>query len=182
MPWRGSIKQQALVGLCTALMIIFAQISIPVPFSVVPITFQTFAVILIAVVLEEQLATRTLMVYTLLGVIGLPVFSGFSGGLTRVFGPTGGFILGFIVMAFVIGWCSKRGTKIFLWCGTYIGIFVDYMMGVVQLAFITNMSIKEAIMVGAFPFLVKDIILAAVAIIVASRIKGIVRRGELGIS
>ncbi|MBP3886555.1 MAG: biotin transporter BioY [Cellulosilyticum sp.] len=178
---RYSVKEQMLVGLCAALIMIFAQISIPVPFSVVPITFQAFAVILVAIIIEDQLAIRTLCIYTLLGGIGLPVFSGFSGGFPRIFGPTGGFIIGFILMAFIIGWASRKNNKMVIWIGTYSALMLDYVIGTTQLAFVTHMPFKEAMVIGVLPFLPKDIILAAVAIIVATRIKGVVRKRGLGI-
>ena len=171
-----SVKQQVWVGLCTALLVIFAQISMPIPFSVVPITFQTFAVILIAIILEQRLAIWTIGVYILLGCIGLPVFSAFSGGLSKVFGPTGGFITGFIVMAWMIGWEARKGNQAHLWLVTYMGLFIDYLIGVLQLAFVTHIPFKEAILVGALPFVPKDIVLAAMAIIVANRIKGIIKK------
>lgn len=171
-----SLRKQVLVGVCAALMVVFSQITIPLPFSVVPITLQTFAVMLIAIVLEAKLATVTLGIYTLLGCIGLPVFAGFSGGLHTVVGPTGGFIIGFIVMAFIIGWASKTGSKIILWIGTYVGLMMDYILGVVQLAFVAHMSLNEALVAGAYPFLPKDLILAAVAVGVASRIKVMIKK------
>lgn len=176
-----SVKSQVLVGLCVALVAIFSQITIPVPFSMVPITFQTFAVILVAIMIEDRLATYTLIVYTLLGCIGLPVFSGFSGGVPRIFGPTGGFIIGFILMAFIIGQAAKRKNKVILWMGTYVGLVIDYILGVIQLSFVAHMTLKEAIMVGAVPFIIKDFILAAIAIIIATRIKELVRKAGMSL-
>ncbi|MBE6024088.1 MAG: biotin transporter BioY [Cellulosilyticum sp.] len=172
-----SVKKQTLVGLSTALMIIFSQIAIPLPIGV-PITLQTFVVIIIAIVLEAELATATMGIYTFLGCLGLPVFSNFSGGLQRVLGPSGGFIMSFMVMAFIIGRASQVGNKFVLWIGVYMGLAAQYMIGAMYLAFIGNMDFSRALTVF-YPFLIKDIILAGVAVMIATRIK--VRVNKCGI-
>lgn len=170
------IKKQTSVSLCIALMSIFSQIIIPLPFSVIPITLQTFAVILIGIILEERLASIVMSLYILLGCMGIPVFSGFSGGLHRIVGPTGGFIIGFIIMTFIIGRASRSSNKVILWIGVYLGLIIDYIMGAFQLSLVTHINFREAIVLGVYPFVAKDFILAAVAIRLASQIKVVLRK------
>ncbi len=84
-----------------ALMMIGAQISIPLP-SLVPISLQTLAIYMCALMCEKKHALLITLVYVFMGAIGLPVFAGFTGGASHVFGPAGGFIFGFPVMAFIV--------------------------------------------------------------------------------
>lgn len=173
------IKNQILVGLCAALMMIFSQISIPLPMGV-PMTLQIFGVVLIAIILEAKLATVTLVIYILLGSIGVPVFSNFSSGLFYLAGPTGGFIIGFVIMAFVIGCAYTTGNRTILWGGAYIGLGLDYLLGMVQLALVSHISMEKALLIGVYPFVIKDIISIMAGIIVANRIKLVMRK--VGIS
>ena len=100
-----SIKDLVTIALFTAITVIFAQISLPVPFSPVPITLSLFAVFLSAMLLGAKRAAFVNIVYVLLGICGAPVFQGFTGGIGKVLGPTGlyhilytdGFVMGKLV-------------------------------------------------------------------------------------
>ena len=95
-------KEIVSVGMFAAVLAVLSQISIPMP-SGVPITMQTFAVALTGVVLAWKLGTASMIVYILLGAVGVPVFAGFSGGAQVLVNYTGGFIWGFIVMTLLCG-------------------------------------------------------------------------------
>lgn len=166
-----SIRELVLVGLCAALMACFSQLAIPIPFTAVPLTLQAFGVVIIAIILEAKLATLAMTTYVLVGAIGMPVFANFSGGFGAIVGPTGGYIFGFIIMAFIIGWASKRSKTYSVWLGTYIGLGVEYVLGVLQLKVVLNMSMKDAVIAGMAPFILKDLIMVGVGIIVALQIK-----------
>lgn len=169
-----SIKQQALVGICTAILAILSQISIPLPIGI-PITLQIFGVVLIAVILKEKLATLAVILYILLGCIGLPVFANFSSGLQCLVGPSGGFLIGFILMAFVIGLASRTNKKSWIWIGSFLGLLIDYIMGSLQLIVLTHLSLQEALIAGVYPFILKDILLVVGAIYIATYIQHIER-------
>ena len=91
------------VGLFTAVIAVMAQISIPMPLGV-PMTMQTFAITLAAVVLGSKLSAYASLIYVLLGAVGVPVFANLSAGFDKIVGPTGGFLISFPLMAFIIGW------------------------------------------------------------------------------
>ncbi|PHV69896.1 biotin transporter BioY [Sporanaerobium hydrogeniformans] len=178
MQYKFSVQKLTLVSLCTALMVVFSQIAIPLPFGV-PITLQTFGIVLISILLEEKLASLALFTFMLLGGIGLPVFANFKGGFQMIIGPTGGFIIGFVVMAFITGWGAKSGNKFILWIATYVGLIIDYIMGAIQLAIVVKMTFHQALAAGVYPFIIKDLILTAVAILVASKMK-VMLKGVIG--
>ena len=92
----------ATMGLMAAVTAIMAQIAIPMPQGV-PMTLQTFAVTLAGIILGSKRGAISMLIYLLLGAVGLPVFSGFRGGLGMLVGPTGGFLISFPIMAFIIG-------------------------------------------------------------------------------
>ena len=107
-----TVKETCYAGLFAAVIAIMAQISIPMPGGV-PMTMQTFAVTLAAIVLGAKLSTVSTVIYLILGAAGVPVLAGFTGGLAKFVGPTGGFLISFPLMAFVIGWGveHRKGTK-----------------------------------------------------------------------
>ncbi|HLF01942.1 MAG TPA: biotin transporter BioY [Anaerolineales bacterium] len=145
-----------------------AQVSIPLPFTPVPITGQTFAVLIVGAALGAKRGAASLALYIAEGAIGLPVFSGGAGGMTRLFGPTGGYLVGFVVAAFVVGLLAERGLDRH-WRTSLIpfvvGSLAIYLCGVAQLAFFTGAS--AALEKGLYPFLIGDaikLVLAAVAL------------------
>lgn len=95
---RNSIYQLVLSGICVALLIVSAQVRIPIPFYPVPLSMQTFAVLLIALVLPAKQSFQTVFIYLILGLIGLPIFSS-GGGFSYVFQPGFGYLLGFLPAA-----------------------------------------------------------------------------------
>jgi len=90
------------IALMAAVTVIMAQIAIPMPAGV-PMTLQTLAVTMAGVILGAKRGAVSMLIYLLLGAVGLPVFSGFRGGLAMLVGPTGGFLISFPIMAFIIG-------------------------------------------------------------------------------
>lgn len=101
-------------GVFATITAILSQVSIPMPAGV-PLTLQTFAISLAGIILGSKRGFVSILVYVLIGTIGLPVFSGFSGGIGTIVGPTGGFILSFPIMSFIIGLvCKKTDNKILI--------------------------------------------------------------------
>ena len=102
--YRSKTQAIALAGLCIALTAVCSWISVPVPGTSVPINLATFAVILSGMILGKRYGALSMAAFLLLGALGVPVFHGFTGGLGIVAGPTGGFLFGYIALAFVMGW------------------------------------------------------------------------------
>lgn len=162
-------KEMTLVGLSAALMGVFSQLAIPFP--TVPLTLQVFGAVLLAVILEAKISTLAMIVYTLIGAIGIPVFANFSRGFSVIVGPTGGYITGFIVLAFIIGKAAEQKNKKILILGAYIGLIMNYFIGTLQLKGILNLSFQEAMVAGVYPYIIKDLILTGVAVGVGLQMK-----------
>jgi len=170
---KTSIKGIVYASLFGALTAAGAFIVIPVP--PVPITAQTFFLNTAAVLLGGSLGALSQFIYVMLGVVGIPVFSGGKAGIGVIFGPTGGYLLGFIIAAFIIGKIAgaKRGAGIF-WhiFAMLVGMVIIYSLGIMQLALVAKISFKKALAIGVLPFIPGDIIKILLAAIISSRLKG----------
>jgi biotin transport system substrate-specific component len=152
----------AVIGsLFVALM---AQITIYLPFSPVPITGQTFAVLLIGMSYGSRLGSITILTYLLEGVSGMPFFAGGLAGPSVLVGPSGGYLLGFVVAAWVVGRFVERHTvmkPITTFFIFVVGSVVIYTFGVIWLSI--SLGLHKAIAVGVLPFLPGDLIKALLA-------------------
>ena len=106
---RSLVSNVLLVIAGTALMTLCARVSFHVSFSTVPITGQTFGVLLIGAVYGSRLGAATLIAYLAEGAIGMPVLAGGLGGISAIATPSGGYLFGFIIAAFIVGWFAERG-------------------------------------------------------------------------
>ena len=156
-------QKAAMVLAGTALIAISAQIS--VPFFPVPMTLQTLAVLLVGFALGARLGALTVLAYVAEGAMGLPVFSGFKAGLG---GPTTGFLLGFVLMAFVAGWAADRGLRSVLGLAAValLASALLYVPGVAWLA--TAIGFEKAVAAGMLPFLAGDAVKAVLAALVVT--------------
>ncbi len=160
-------------ALLVALISAGAFISVPIPGSPVPIVLQNMFVILAGLVLPAGWAALSVGVYLLLGVVGLPVFAGATGGLAHLAGPTGGFLLGFPIASAVTAAIIHRGTvrsAAQAGIGRQIlslaaGFLVIYATGVPWLALTADLSFVQAAAAGMLPFIPGDIVKAAVLIL-----------------
>ena len=169
---KTNIRQMTLISLFAALTAMGAFISIPL--YPVPLTLQTLFTLLAAMTLGSVMATSSQIIYVMLGVIGLPVFAGFKAGIGILFGPTGGFLFGFIISACVIGKIieAKKEKNIFYYLlAGLIGTLIIYIIGITQLSLVTGIGVKKALMVGMFPFLPGDILKIIAASFIASKLR-----------
>lgn len=160
-----ALWQEGLLVLGGSVLIgLMAQVAIPLPFTPVPITGQTFAVLLVGALLGSRRGALSAGLYLAEGALGLPVFAGGSGGLARLFGPTGGYLLGFVVAAGVVGWLCESGwdrrlpTAIL---AMLIGNGLIYLFGLPWLA--RFVGPERALAAGLWPFLAGDLIKIALA-------------------
>ncbi|MDG5790192.1 biotin transporter BioY [Evansella sp. AB-P1] len=158
-----------------ALMAIGANLTAFIMIGVVPLTFQTVIAILAGVLLGKKIGTLSMTGYALVGLLGAPVFSRFQGGLHMVLNPTFGFILSFILLAFVVGWIIEKSRETnglsistyFIAC--YIGLFINYVIGIFYMYFHAQYIIEATnvtLLVTATsmtPFFIKDVIITGMA-------------------
>lgn len=163
------------MALMVAMNCVSAYIIIPLPFSLSPLALQTMIVNLTGYVLNAKQAFMTMLVYLLVGLAGVPVFTGGSAGPGKLFGPTGGYIIGFLVTAVFLAYFrgEKYNFKRYALLGCVIGIPLIYVFGVVQLKLITGMGWDKAIMTGALPFIPLDIVKCLAAAVIAGPINRI---------
>ncbi|WP_026486553.1 biotin transporter BioY [Caldanaerobius polysaccharolyticus] len=168
------LKEMAYAGLFAAITAVMAQISIPLPFTPVPITFQVLAVCMAGAVLGSKLGALSMLVYDLLGAIGIPVFAGFKGGFSAIVGPSGGYIIAFPVAAFFAGYILERAkgyNKLMSFISMFVGLVLIYLVGMVQLAVVAKMSLLKAFYAGVVPFVPLDIVKVVIAALVVEPLR-----------
>lgn len=166
-----SIHQMTVMALMTAVMCILGPMSIPI--GAVPISFTNFVIYLTIYLLGTKLGTLSYCLYLLLGFAGIPVFSGYTGGIAKLAGPTGGYLIGFIFMAVIFGvFLKKSHNKIGLpVLGMIMGTLVAYLFGTVWFIIEMKCTLMYALSVCVLPFLIGD----AVKILLASKIGPLIR-------
>ncbi|MFC1510965.1 biotin transporter BioY [Candidatus Margulisiibacteriota bacterium] len=151
-----------------------AYIRIPLPFTPVPITLQTFFVLLAGAMLGKKLGSLSQAGYLMVGIFGLPVFTGGLYGFARLFGPTGGYLVGFGLAAFIIGQLLGRDTEApFLKIAgvMLIGSIVLFTTGTLWLAYIIKVPFVTALGMGVLPFIPGDIIKLLAAATIYQRVQ-----------
>ena len=169
---RFSVREICYAGLFAAVIAIMAQISIPMPGGV-PMTMQTFAITLAAVVLGAKLSTISNVIYLLLGAVGVPVLANFSGGFDKFIGPTGGFLISFPLMAFIIGWGADhrhafRGAYVL---ALILGTAANYAVGTVMFCALMHSSVAAALTACVLPFIPTAIVKAILATVIGFTIR-----------
>ena len=160
------IRDLLLISSGALLVALLAQVRIPLPFTSVPLTGQTFAVLLVGAALGSRRGLASLSLYSLVGALGLPVFAGGAAGAAYAFGPTGGYLLGFIVAAYVTGLLAERGLERSIRTSIMpflAGTLVIYILGAGWLS--VQFGLEKALAMGVLPFLVGDAIKLALAAI-----------------
>ncbi|UPW84933.1 biotin transporter BioY [Lysinibacillus sp. Ag94] len=160
---KSSTYNFVLAAFGAAIIAVLAQVTIPLP--LIPITGQTLAVGLVVTILGTRVGTLSVLLYILLGAASLPVFSGMSGGLGILVGPTGGYIVGFLVTAIIMGlYLDTFGLTIFhAIVANIIGMVVTLAFGTTWLKIVGDLTWTAAFMGGAAPFIVVGIVKAVLA-------------------
>ena len=173
-------KRMALMGVMTAVICILGPFAIPIPFSPVPLSFTNLAIYLTVYVLGAKAGTFSYLIYLLLGMAGLPVFSGFSGGIGKLAGPTGGYLLGFIFMALIAGVMISHfpGHPVMHAVGMILGLAVCYTLGTAWLSVQLGISFTAALAVGVFPSLPGDAVKIAGAMFLGPKLRREIRKAE----
>lgn len=166
-------KDIVFIGVSTAIIAVCAFITIPV--GAIPVTLQTLGICLVAGLFGAKRGTFSVLVYILLGAIGVPVFSGFKGGIGVLAGATGGYIIGFIFTALITGIISNKTKKPFLVFGAMLlGIAACYIFGTVWFMLVYTkeaMPLSKTLALCVTPFIIPDIIKAAAAAFLVYRLR-----------
>ncbi len=172
-----STKEIVMIGLCAAIMCIAGPFSVPIPISPVPISLTPLVVFLSAYILPPKMCTLSTAVYLVLGTIGLPVFSGFTGGVGKIAGPTGGYLIGFLLTAFICSVFNNRITvnkinkNIISIIGMICGAFAYYLFGTVWFTLSQGVSFYAAFTACVLPYLLGDALKIAAALIIGSKLR-----------
>ena len=165
------LKLMIYSALMATLTAVGAYIAIPI--GPVPIVLQNLFIMLAGLLLGGRWALISVGVYLLAGVVGLPVFAGGTGGIGKLVGPTGGYLLGFAAAAYWIGTISEKGNRSVLIdiFAMVSGTLIIYIFGVSWLKIVTGMSFSKAITVGMLPFLIGDALKIAAAVPIAKALR-----------
>ena len=153
------------IALMAAVTCILGPLSLVIPFSPVPISFTNLAIYFTLFLLGWKRGTLCYLLYLAIGLVGVPVFSGFTGGPAKLVGPTGGYLVGFIFMAVIGGWFiekfeGRRGLQVL---GLALGTAVAYLFGTVWLCLVMKLSFSAGLSSGVLPFLPGDCVKIALA-------------------
>lgn len=169
-PSRDRIRSLVSAALFVAILAVVSQIAIPLPGGV-PLTLQIFGVALCGACLGPLRGAGATVVFLFMGAVGLPVFSGFVGGVSALFSYTGGFLLGFPVLAAACGLAAdveKKAGGILL---ALLGLTVCHLLGVAQYSVVGNASLGAATLTVSVPYLAKDVFLTLFALHFARKLR-----------
>lgn len=167
-------KRTALIGLMTAVICVLGPVSFPLPISPVPVSLGVLGILLASYLLGMKWGTVSCLVYLLIGLAGVPVFTGFSGGLGKVLGPTGGYLIGYIFLSLFTGfsagkWPAKWPLHL---AGMILGAAAMYLFGTLWLAYLMKYSFLEALWAGVILYIPADLI----KMVITLSLGGLIRR------
>jgi len=174
-----SVKLMVQIALVTAVICVLAPLSIPLPFSPVPISLTILAIYFGLYAIGWKWGTVACLLYILLGLIGVPVFSGFSSGPGKLLGPTGGYIFGFIFVAVIAGiFIDKFETKIWMHIiGMVLGVIVCYTFGTIWFLIVMDgYTVGSALAACVIPFIPADIVKMIIAVLAGPAIRKGIKR------
>ena len=184
------IKKIVLIALMTAMICVISPFAVAIPISPVPISLATFAIYLVVILLGCKDGTLSVLIYVVLGFAGAPVFTGFTGGVAKVLGPTGGYIIGYVFLALIEGLFVKKaresrqhkttiGASIMIFAGMLLGTVVLYIFGTFWLAKQSGMTLLAAFFVAVVPFVIGDIVKMIIALFIGKKIRSVLINNNL---
>lgn len=176
---RSKAATIAKTALITSVLCILGPISIPVPGSPVPISLIHIGIYLGVYTLGAKFATVSVAVYLLIGSVGMPVFSNYGSGFAKIAGPTGGYLIGFVFMTWIIGrFVEKQKERAYTSAGFLLGNLVCYLFGSLWLSYQSGMPLGAAFFAGVIPYIPFDLLKAGLALWMGPRIRNAVRAGN----
>lgn len=166
-------KTMTLVGLFTALLCIAGPLSVPIPISPVPLSLATLVIYFSSNIIGCKKGLLCCLIYIMIGLAGIPVFSVFSAGISKLAGPTGGYLVGYFFLAFFTGFFADKfpqSRKLQL-LGMILGSICLQFLGTLWLAVLTNTTLLQAAFSAVIPFLPNDILKIIITITLAPVVK-----------
>lgn len=151
------LKKLAFSSLFAVLIVLGSYISIPLPFTPVPLTLQLFFILLAGSLLGSYYGFLSVLLYEILGILGFPVFAGGQAGLSVLLGPTGGYLFGFLIAPVIIGLLYRKNKKLLI-PGLILAILEIHLFGITYLSFNLRISLSRAFLIGSLPFLLLDFV------------------------
>jgi len=169
------LRMTVYASLLAALIAAGAYLAIPI--GPVPVVLQNLFVFLAGLLLGSRWGVASVGVYLFAGALGLPVFAGGIGGIGRLVGPTGGYLVGFLPAVFVIGLIAERAkNNVFVEVIAMVcGAVIIYLFGVTWLKLLTDMTLSKTLAIGMYPFLLGDIIKIAAAVPIVKALRPVMR-------
>ena len=169
---KNKVQNLTLTALMAAVLCIIGPFVIPI--GMVPMSLTNMVIYLTVLLLDKKRATISVAIYLMIGFIGLPVFAGFIGGAGKLLGPTGGYLIGYLVLSWIAGTILEKleKTKIL---ALSIGTVGLYLVGTIWLMFQSKLNLMAALSVGVFPFVVFDVLKIVIAVILDNSIKKRIR-------
>ena len=166
----SSTIKYTMCALFVAFISICSQIAIHI--GPIPISMSLLAIFMAGLILGMKYGTLSVIVYILLGITGIPVFAGAKGGFAVILGPTGGFLIGYILCTFIVGFVAERfnNKKIYIVIGMVISVVVCYIPGVLWYCFITGNTFEMSLKLCVIPFIPGDVIKIIISLILYSKI------------
>ncbi len=153
------IKDILLCAIFASLTAIFSIISVPLPFTPIPINLAIISVFLSGGLLGSKLGSISQIIYVILRIIGIPLFSGISGGIGLIYSPTGGYVISYIICAGIVGLVlEKSNQSVFIYFLSMIsGLIICYVFGTLWFMLITKSNFINALILCISPFIIADI-------------------------
>ena len=165
---KNKIQYLTITALMSSVLCIIGPIMIPI--GMVPMSLTNMVIYLTIILLDKKRATISVAVYLLIGFVGLPVFAGFTGGAGKLLGPTGGYLMGYLVLSLVAGTILEKIEKVKI-LALSMGTIGLYLIGTLWLMFQSKLSFMSALTVGVLPFVVFDVIKILIAVVLGNSIR-----------
>ncbi len=162
-------KELTYIALFVAFISVSAQLAIPI--GPVPFTLQTTLILMAGLILGPKKGAISVLIYILVGAVGVPVFSGFRGGISILFLSTGGFIMSFPLMAYIAGKFSNHPKTFVKYSGCTVGVLVNFACGLAYFMFLTKMDLITSMSYTVFPFIITTILQIVLAVNLSNTLK-----------
>ena len=166
-----SIKNLSLMAIMSALLCLLAPVSIPI--GPVPITLSIFIIYIISYLLDANSAVISVFIYLLMGIVGLPVFAGYKSGLGIILGPSGGYLISYLIVVYISSYCNHKyyNNKTFQILAMFIALILCYICGTIWFSIFKKMTFVESLFICVFPFIITDVIKIIAAYMLGTEIR-----------
>lgn len=178
---KSKTRDLSLIALMTAVTCILAPMTISIPFTVIPLSLANFAILFSVYLLGQRKGVLSCVLYLLIGLAGLPVFSGFSGGPGKLFGPTGGYLAGYLFLVWISGWFFEHfpGKRTLQLLGMTLGTAALYFFGTLWYAMQAGVTFGAALSAAVLPFIPGDLCKMFLVLLIGEPVKKALQRAGL---